>query len=116
MPRTYGYAYGGINHGGMGLTFNAWYQAPNRIRSADPSADLRFSSVFKLNTGAYIGLGGLLPREKWARRLRVGFDVSNLTDARQQVRDRNGIVPNRLQPDYLDAIGRTATITLRKLF
>jgi Na+/H+-translocating membrane pyrophosphatase len=46
----------------------------------------------------------------------VGFDVSNLTDARQQVRDRNGIVPNRLQPDYLDAIGRTTTITLRKLF
>lgn len=115
MPRTYGYAYGGINHGGVGLTFNAWYQAPNRIRSADPAADLRFSSVFKLNTGAYIGLGSLLPREKWARRLRVAFDVSNLTDARQQVRDRNGIVPNRLQPDYLDAIGRTATITLRKL-
>jgi iron complex outermembrane recepter protein len=116
MPRTYGYAYGGINHGGMGLTFNAWYQAPNRIRSADPAADLRFSSIFKLNTGAYIGLGSLLPREKWARRLRIGLDVSNLTDARQQVRDRNGIVPNRLQPDYLDPIGRTATITLRKLF
>lgn len=116
VARAYGYAFGGINHGGMGLTFNAWYQAPNRIRSADPAADLRFSSVFKLNTGAYIGLGGLLPREKWARKLRMAFDVSNLTGARQQVRDRNGAVPNRFQPDYLEPIGRTATITIRKLF
>lgn len=116
MPRISGYAYGGINYRGMGLTFNGWYQSPSRVRSADPAADLRFSSILKLNLGAYAGLGSLLPREKWARRLRLGLDVSNVTDARQRVHDGNGVVPNRFQPDYLDPIGRTATISLRKLF
>jgi hypothetical protein len=115
MARTYGYAYGGINYLGSGLTFNAWYQAANRIRSADPAADLRFSSLFKLNIGAYVGLGGLLKGEAWARRLRLGLDVSNVTDDRQRVTDRNGRIPNRFQPHYLDPVGRTVTLTLRKL-
>lgn len=43
MAPAYGYAYGGINHGANGLTFNAWHQAPSRIQSNDPAADLRFS-------------------------------------------------------------------------
>lgn len=116
MSRISGYAYGGINHRGMGLTFNGWYQSASRVRSADPAADLRFSSIVKLNLGAYAGIGSLLPREKWAQRLRLGLDVSNVTDARQEVRDRNGITPNRFQPAYLDPIGRTVTVSLRKLF
>jgi hypothetical protein len=32
------------------------------------------------------------------------------------VLDRTGTVPNRFQPAYLDPIGRTLTVTLRKLF
>jgi hypothetical protein len=116
MPRAQGYAFGGINYLGNGLTFNAWYQASNRVRSPDPGADLHFSPIFKLNIGGYVGLGGLLKREKWASRLRLGFDVTNVTDAHQRITDRNGRVPSRFQPDYLDPIGRTVTFTLRKLF
>ncbi len=116
MPRVQGYAYGGIYHRGNGFKFGAWYQASNRIRSLDPAADLRFSSIFKVEVGAYVGLGGLLKSQAWARRLRLSLDVANLTDARQDVRDGNGTLPNRFQPDYLDPIGRTATVTLRKLF
>jgi hypothetical protein len=116
MSRAYGYAYGGINYLGAGLNFNAWYQTSSRIRGADPTADLRFSSILKLNMGGYIGLGRLLKRERWAQRLRLGLDVSNVTDAHQRVLDGNGAVPNRFQPDYLDPIGRTVTMTLRKLF
>jgi hypothetical protein len=35
-------------------------------------------------------------------------------DSHQHVRDRNGRVPNRFQQDYLDPIGRTVKLTLRK--
>jgi hypothetical protein len=115
MPSVYGYAFGGINHGGSGLTFNAWYQAPDRIRAAGPESELRFSSIFKLNVGGYVGLGRLLPDQRWARALRVGVDVTNATDARQRVLDADGMVPNRFQPDYLDPTGRMVTFTLRKL-
>lgn len=65
--------------------------------------------------GGYVGPGRLLEREKWARRLRLGVDVSNVTDARPEVTDRNGMIPSRFKPHYLDPIGRTATLTLRKL-
>lgn len=116
MPRFYGYAYGGINHRGMGLTFNAWYQAPNRILSDDPAGNLRFSSLFKLNLGAYVGLGEVLKDQKWARKLRLGLDIDNATDARQRVTDGNGLVPNRFQRDYMEPVGRTVTLSLRRLF
>lgn len=116
VPRAYGYAYGGIYHLGHGAKFSAWYQAANRLRSPNPGADLRFSSIFKLDIGVYVGLGSLLKGEDWARKLRLSLDVTNLTDARQQVRDGNGTLPNRFQPDYLEPLGRTVTLSLRKLF
>jgi hypothetical protein len=48
--------------------------------------------------------------------LRLGFDVTNVTDARQRITDRNGRIGHRFQPDLLDPVGRTVTFTLKKLF
>lgn len=113
-PRIIGSAYGGINYRGYGATMNAWYGGPRRVRSANPSADLRFLSIFRLNIGAYLPFESLVPRQKWARNLQIRVNVDNLTDARQRVRDRLGAVPYRYQTDYIDPIGRTLTITLRE--
>lgn len=115
VSRVQGYAYGSIYHQGHGLKFSGWYQGGNRVRNADPAGDLRFSPIFKLEVGAYANLGGLLPGETWAHDLRLSVDIANITDARQRVRDGNGVTPNRFQADYLDPIGRTATLTVRKL-
>jgi iron complex outermembrane receptor protein len=52
----------------------------------------------------------------WARKLQLKVEVSNITDAHPRVQDRAGHVPNRFQPDYLDPVGRTVKLTLRKLF
>ena len=116
MPRVQGYFYGGINYRGHGMTLNGWYQASSRIRSAAPAADLRFSPIIKLNLRGYVSLGSLMKHEPWAQKLRLDVDVTNLTGARPRVRDGNGHVPNRLQSDYLEPLGRTVTLTLRKLF
>ncbi|MDB5693871.1 MAG: hypothetical protein JWO81_2934 [Alphaproteobacteria bacterium] len=115
-PRAFGYAYGGISYQGYGATFNGWYGAGRRVRGAVPAADLRFLSLFKLNIGGYLPLHSLLQREDWTRKLQLRLDVENITDARQQVRDGNGTVPYRYQAAYQDPLGRTVTITLRKLF
>jgi hypothetical protein len=115
VPRVQGYAYGGVFHEGNGLRFSAWYQGANRVRNADPAGDLRFSSIFKLDLGAYVNLSKLF-KLTWQRRLRLSLDFTNIMDSRQRVRDGNGALPNRFQPDYLDPIGRTVTISLRKLF
>lgn len=116
MARAYGYAYGGINYGGNGMSFDGWYAAANRVRGATPAADLRFSPIFRLNMSAFINLHYFLKTRQWTRKVQVKVSVSNITDGHQQVRDGNGRVPNRFQPDYLDPAGRTVSLTLRKLF
>ena len=116
MARASGYAYGAIYYLGNGLTFDGWYGGANRVRNADPAADLRFSPIVKLNIGAYVSLHHFLRDQEWTRKLQLKLDVSNIGDAHQRVRDGNGRVPNRFQPDYLDATGRTVTLSLRKLF
>ncbi|MEN2785605.1 hypothetical protein ACFOKI_11670 [Sphingomonas qilianensis] len=115
-PRLSSYAYGGISHRGTGGTFDFWYGGANRVRNADRAANLRFAAIFKLNMGVFVGLDRLLPKQDWARKLQLKIDISNVTDARQSVRDGNGRVPNRFQRDYLDPVGRTISLTLRKLF
>ncbi|HEX8446105.1 MAG TPA: hypothetical protein VF649_05770 [Sphingomonas sp.] len=114
--RVSGYVYGGVNHLGNGLTFDAWYSAASRVRSASPVADLRFAPILKLNMGATLSIHHFTPHVAWTRKLQLKLDVSNVTDARQRVRDGTGRVPNRFQPAYLDPIGRTVKMSLRKLF
>lgn len=115
-PRAFGYAYAGVYYQGFGVNFDGWYGGGSRVRSADPAGDLRFSPILKLNLGGYLPVHRLLPHTDWTKKLQFRVDINNLTDARPRVRDGNGNVPNRFQRDYLDPIGRTVTISLRKLF
>jgi len=77
--------------------------------------DLYISPLFKLNVGLFISVHHFLPKEGWTRHAQLRLDVSNITDAREHVRDGNGQVPNRFQADYLDPLGRIVKLTLRKL-
>jgi len=116
LAHAYGYAYGGINYLGNGMTFDCWYGGAQRVRGATPAADLHFAPIFKLNMSAFISLHHFLKTAQWTRKVQVKLSVSNITDGHQQVRDGNGRVPNRFQPDYLDPAGRVVNLTLRKLF
>ena len=44
------------------------------------------------------------------------FTVENLLNDRIDVRDRTGATPNRFQAAYLDPIGRSIRLGVRKLF
>ncbi len=114
--RASGYAYGGINYLGHGLTFDMWYGGASRARSPNPAADLRISPILKANIGSTISLERVLKHEDWARTLQLKLDINNVSDARPRVRDGNGDLPNRFQRDYLDPVGRMVTLSLRKLF
>jgi hypothetical protein len=98
------------------MSFDCWYGGAQHVRGATPAADLHFSPIFKLNMSAFISLHYFLKAEQWTRKVQVKLSVSNITDGHQQVRDGNGQVPNRFQPDYLDPAGRVVNLTLRKLF
>jgi len=42
--------------------------------------------------------------------------IDNIFNTRQTVTDGTGGTPLRYQPDYLDPLGRTISVSFRKLF
>jgi iron complex outermembrane recepter protein len=83
------------------------------------SGDLSFSSNATLGLRLFADLGlqrALAKENPWVRGLRISIAVDNLFNSRPTVRDTNGITPITYQPDYLDPLGRTVRITLRKVF
>ena len=52
----------------------------------------------------------------WVRGMRVSLSVTNLFNQRQRVTDQTGEVPIGFQPAYLDPLGRTVRLSVRKLF
>ena len=55
-------------------------------------------------------------KHPWLRGSSVRLEVTNLFNSRPRVSDAFGTVPLNYQPDLLDPLGRTAMISIRKLF
>jgi len=58
----------------------------------------------------------LVVKHPWLRGTQVRFEVKNVFNTRQNVRDAAGGVPLSYQPGLLDPLGRTVMISIRKLF
>jgi iron complex outermembrane recepter protein len=56
------------------------------------------------------------PEERWLKDTRLSLNLANIFNERQSVMDPAGMVPLRYQPGYLDPLGRTVEIELRKTF
>ncbi|HMI20352.1 MAG TPA: TonB-dependent receptor [Sphingomonas sp.] len=115
-PKLTIYGWGGISKKAVGMNFDWQYYSAKSANGGTPESDLHFSSLFKVGGSGYVRIGDVLPRQPWAHGLSVILDVTNLLDHRQRVRDGNGQTPNRYQLDYLDPLGRTLKLSLRKLF
>ena len=58
----------------------------------------------------------LVAKHPWLRGTQVRLELQNMFDAKPKVRDAAGLVPNSYQPDLLNPLGRTVSISIRKLF
>jgi hypothetical protein len=114
VSRFSAYGYGGINYLGNGANFDFWYGGRSRVRSDNPEGDLRFDGIFKFNLRAFISVHHFLRKQDWTRKLQLMVEVTDLTDSSQRIRDRSGRTPNRYQRDYLNPVGRTVRVSLRK--
>jgi hypothetical protein len=96
-----------------------WKQATFVTGAATASAgDLSFSDITTINLRLFDNLGqqrSLVKRYSLFKGARVVLSVSNLLDQRVSVKDATGATPLGYQPGYIDPVGRTISLTFRKL-
>lgn len=109
---------------GLGGSIGVNWQSGTTVL-VDPSGatqspqDLYFSPRTTANLRLFVDLGqrqDVLLKMPWLRGSRVSLRVDNLFNDRINVRDRTGAEPIGYQRDQLDPLGRTVTLSFRKLF
>ncbi|MGI4730415.1 MAG: hypothetical protein ACRYFW_01550 [Janthinobacterium lividum] len=110
----------GYSNNGLGIRASANYQTGTFVRgnaAATADSSLNFSSLATFDLRLFADLGQQLKfvvRHPWARGVRVTLSATNLFDQRQRVTAADGTTPISYQPDYLDPLGRTVRLSLRK--
>lgn len=110
------------NRSGYGGFASVKWQTGTRVLAgpaAQPGAgDLHFSSLTTLNLRLFADLGqrlDLVAKAPWVRGMRVSIGVNNLLNDRVDVRDSVGNTPIGYQPWYMDPVGCSIEISVRKL-
>jgi iron complex outermembrane receptor protein len=101
--------------GAVSLGLYGRLQGATRLRSDVAQSDLRFSGRTWLVPYGSLDAAKVVNRP-WARQLSLILTVENLLNDRVNVRDRTGATPNRFQAAYLDPLGRSIRLGIRKLF
>ena len=114
-------AQAGYTNNGLGARISANYATGTRVNGGTIAAPetLNFGGLATANARLFADLGQRLEWVKahpWLRGMRVTLSVNNVFNTRQRVTDATGTVPNTYQPDYLDPLGRTVRLSIRKLF
>ena len=116
-------AQAGYFRNGLGARLSANWQSGTFVRGGvgggRSDEDLFFDDFATVNLRLFAELGqqrSLVQKHPWLRGTRVSLNVNNLFDNRLEVRNAAGEVPIGYQPAYLDPLGRSVTISVRKLF
>lgn len=120
-PRHQVQVQAGFSQSGLGLRLNGDWQSATRVDGIDgfPTSQLRFGSLSTVDLRLFADLGQrpkLVEAVPFLRGARVTLGISNLFDARQEVRDGTGATPLAYNRFYLDPVGRSFQLSLRKLF
>ena len=114
----------GAGRRGFGGRFSVNWQSGTSVL-VDPTGvtqsanDLFFSPRTTANLRLFVDLGQrqeILTKIPWLRGSRVSLNVDNIFNDRINVRDRSGAEPLGFQRDQLDPLGRTVSLSFRKLF
>jgi hypothetical protein len=113
----------GLFKNGLGARLTANWQDSTFVRGGPIAgaggSDLFFSDFATVNLRLFADLGqqrSLAREHPFLRGMRVTLAVDNLLNARQDVRDALGARPLGYQPGYLDPLGRSVRVSVRKLF
>lgn len=107
----------GLFNNGFGARAQVEWQAATRVDTG--SGALRFGPVGKLDLRVFADLGrqlSLVKDARWLIGTRVTLAVDNVFDRRQRVTDAAGQTPTAYQPAFIDPLGRSIRLQLRKQF
>ncbi|KZE12122.1 MULTISPECIES: TonB-dependent receptor [Sphingomonas] len=102
---------------GLGARITARWQAGTTLRG--PGGDLNYGDLATVDLNLFANLAEQMGGTKapgWAKGARLSLGIVNLFDTRQAVRDATGATPIAFQQAYLNPLGRTIALSLRKLF
>jgi hypothetical protein len=114
----------GAFKGGLGAQITANWQSGTSVSgiaagSTAAAGSLRFSDFAIVNLNLFANLaerfGGSAAPE-WLKGTRISLGIVNLLDSRPNVRDSSGATPANYRGAYLDPIGRSVSVSLRKVF
>lgn len=111
----------GYFNNGLGARLSANWQSGTDVEggSAGNPDTLHFSPLATVNLRLFWDMSAnidFVRKRRWAQGMRIAVSADNLFDQRQRVTDAAGTTPVNYQPDYLDPLGRTIRISIRKLF
>ena len=112
---------GGYFKDGLGVRFNGTWKDSTWVNGgATGGQTLYFSDLATVGVNFFANFNA--PARKKAvdkfpilKGAQLSLNFDNLFDAKQTVRDQNGVTPQAYQRDYLDPLGRTVRIGFRKL-
>jgi hypothetical protein len=121
QPRHQVEAQFGITEKGLGARLSANWKSATEVKGVpgSPTGDLHFGDLAKVDLRLFANLGQnreLVAKHPFLRGTRVTVSALNLFDAREKVTDATGATPVGYQAAYLDPVGRTVSISFRKLF
>ena len=111
----------GVNKSGFGVQTNGQWRSGTFVRGGTVTSPTEVS-IKPLTTVRLRSFVNFSPAMKaardhpWLVGTRVQLEVANLFDTRPRVTDATGSVPINFQPDLRDPIGRTVSLSIRKLF
>ena len=107
---------GGYN--GIGMRLEADWQSSTTVTNVGNGGVLQFSDLATVDVAGFANFDqrkSLVQAHPWLKGTRLHIGVDNLFGERLDVRDPSGGVPLSYQPDYIDPLGRTVEIGLRKM-
>ncbi|MCG7349894.1 TonB-dependent receptor, partial [Sphingomonas sp. ACRSK] len=120
QPRHQIQLQGGYVVNGLGARVSANWQSATEVNGGTTGNDqLRFGSLATADLRLFANLGqqpALVRDHPWLRGTRVTLSVDNIFNQRQEVTSAQGTVPLSYQGGFLDPLGRTVRISVRKLF
>jgi len=109
----------GLMRRGLGVRLSGNWQSATTVNAGVGGRSLQFSDLATLNLRLFANLGqqqNVVRKWSFLSGTRLSFSVTNLFNSRLRVTDTNGDTPVSYQPGYLDPLGRSVQLGIRKLF